>query len=121
MYGKSSRRHITSSVSSCLDNKQFAYIRLNCTGDVTVAFTSALNHTNTYSYAVTFGSWGKWRHHWIRDFLSDHCQRSIVDSTVSGEIVFNTGGPLGTILSPLLFFICIHKCKIDHVHFSLLK
>jgi hypothetical protein len=58
---------------------------------------------------------------WILDFLMGHPQVVRVGNNTSDTLTFNTGGPQGCVLSPLLYSLFTHNCVAMHNSNTIIK
>ena len=58
---------------------------------------------------------------WVRAFLRDRPQTVCVHSVKSKELIFNTGAPQGSVLSPILFSICTNEIMSNTTTLTLIK
>jgi hypothetical protein len=58
---------------------------------------------------------------WLCSFLTERVQRVRFNTTISSDIITNTGAPQGCVLSPLLFTLYTSDCRATHPNCRFIK
>ena len=77
-----------------------------CYMDFTKAFDT-VPHCRLLSKIKSYGIQGN-LHSWVQDFLSEHCQKVMINGSASERVNVLSGVPQGSVLEPVLFVLCIN-------------
>ena len=138
-------QNLLPSVSSLIDNLQFAYQPKKSVNDAVLTLvhmiaqhTDKLGHYARVSFIDFSSAFNTIKVHimieklrqvdvkpslilWITDFLSNRTQQVKVHDQLSQQITLNTGSPQGCVLSALLFILYTNDCKSVNDDVTILK